>query len=230
MESLQQIMTSTLKQLSRKSSIHSVDFGIRVTPASSRTTDIRLLKLHGSLGWRATWPISRGHDEQGTVWIPPGIRKAHNEYPFSVLWGLAREMLDCDVLRVVGCRLDNDWDVVSLLFTMRHGSFPNQPRVEIIDAPSRAEEIAKAFPYLEVQSILEVEPIGKQFVTELSGLPAMRFAAFNEEDRRHIIDSAVFGRNWFELWLTQKVEHLSSELPDMSTQSGFVEHFLGALE
>ena len=82
-----------------------VDFGIRVEPSNDEGGSLQLLKLHGSFGWQATWPISRGYYGDATLWIPPGIQKAKNAYPFNVLWGLAREMMSCDVLRVIGCRL-----------------------------------------------------------------------------------------------------------------------------
>ena len=98
-----------------------VDFGVQVEPSSDQAEGIRLLKLHGSFGWQNTWPITRGQAGDATLWIPPGITKAKQAYPFNVLWGLAREMLSCDVLRVIGCRLGaNDWDLLSLLFTMQH--------------------------------------------------------------------------------------------------------------
>ena len=126
-----------------------IDFGIRVEPSSEARDGLRLLKLHGSFGWRATWPISRGQDSDATLWIPPGIQKAKQAYPFNVLWGLAREMLSCDVLRVIGCRLGpNDWDLISLLFSMRHVNLSDSPQIEVIDAPMHVEEIKKWYPYL----------------------------------------------------------------------------------
>ena len=114
-----------------------IDFGIRVEPSSHGTEGFRLLKLHGSFGWQDTWPISRAPDGDATLWIPPGIQKAKRAYPFNVLWGLAREMLACDVLRVIGCRLGpNDWDLISLLFAMRHTNISDRPAIEVIDSPS----------------------------------------------------------------------------------------------
>ena len=88
-----------------------VDFGfiLEDLPADPHASGTRLLKLHGSFDWQDTWPISRGSGD-ATLWIPPGINKEKQTYPFNILWGLARELLSCDVLRVIGCRLDaNDW-------------------------------------------------------------------------------------------------------------------------
>ena len=206
-----------------------VDFGIRVEPSPQQSESLRLLKLHGSFGWQDTWPISRGDTSDATLWIPPGIQKAKQAYPFNVLWGSAREMLACDVLRVVGCRLGpNDWDLISLLFTMRYASLAHRPQIEIIDAPEHALKLKQSYPYLEVLSILEVDPIGREFINELTGKPPQRFEDFDEEERQEIVTSVGRERNWFELWLTQKVEHHFTEVGDISTPKGFVEKFLDA--
>ena len=208
---------------------HPVDFGIRVEPSSQQTGRPKLLKLHGSFGWRNTWPISRGSDDDATLWIPPGIQKAKQTYPFNVLWGSAREMLACDILRVVGCRLGpNDWDLISLLFTMRHAGLAHRPQIEIVDAPQHAIALHKSYPYLEVQSILEVEPMGSELINGLTGRPARRFEEFNEEEQEDIVKSIGSGQNWFDLWLTRKLEYHSTEIGDMSTPKGFVEKFLAA--
>ena len=96
---------------------YSVDFGVNVEPSSKQDDCLRVLKLHGSFGWQDRLPITRANNNESTLWIPPGINKAKQAYPFNMLWGLAREMLSCEVLRVIGCRLAaNDWDLISLLF------------------------------------------------------------------------------------------------------------------
>ena len=79
-----------------------IDFGFPVRngdiPAEGHT---KLIKLHGSFGWTATWPpttVAMDDADQGsTLWIPPGIAKRKQGYPFAVLWALAREILACDV-------------------------------------------------------------------------------------------------------------------------------------
>lgn len=204
-----------------------VDFGVRVLPSPPQAKGIRLLKLHGSFGWRQTWPITRVENSDRTVWIPPGIQKAKTEYPFSVLWGLAREMLSCDVLRVVGCRLGpNDWDLVSLLFTMRHADFTIRPRIEVIDAPLHAEQLKKSYPYLDIQSIFELETVGEQLVGELSSGFPREFRELSIEEREELIEQAGWRRNWFELWLRQKAESIRVEIGTVETESRFVERFL----
>ena len=205
------------------------DFGIRVEPSSQEVGGPKLLKLHGSFGWRDTWPISRGNDGEATLWIPPGIHKAKQAYPFNVLWGSAREMLACDVLRVVGCRLGpNDWDLISLLFNMRHAGLEHRPKIEIIDGPNHASALKKAYPYLDVQSILEIESIGSNLINELTGKAPRRFQDFEEDEQLDILRIVGNNRNWFALWLTQMVEHHSIEGGDISTTKGVVAKFLDA--
>ena len=145
----------------------SVDFGIHVEPSSQEADGVRLLKLHGSFGWQATWPITRADGGNATLWIPPGIQKVKNTYPFNVIWGLAREMLSCDILRVVGCKLGpNDWDLISLLFAMRHANDTVRPEIEVIDSPLHVERLKESYPYLEMKSILEIDEIGTQLIAE----------------------------------------------------------------
>ena len=206
-----------------------IDFGISVEPSSRDTESLRLLKLHGSFGWQDTWPISRANDGDATLWIPPGIQKAKNAYPFNVLWGLARETLSCDVLRVIGCRLSpNDWDLISLLFAMRHTSVTDRPEIEVIDSPVHVEKLKKSYPYLELVSLLEIDRIGSQLVAEFLLGDPREFAELTEEERRRVLDSAGSTNNWFDLWLTHKVMDMSVELDTISTKKGFVKRFLDA--
>lgn len=208
----------------------SVDFGIRVEPLAQQSERPRLLKLHGSFGWQDTWPISRGNNGDATLWIPPGIQKAKQAYPFNVLWGSAREMLACDILRVVGCRLGpNDWDLISLLFTMRHASSARRPQIEIINAPEHAMSLKESYPYLDLLSILEVEPVGSIIINELTGRPLRSFEDFDEEEQKDILRSVrEKPQNWFELWLTRKLENHSTDIGDMNTPKGFAKKLLAA--
>ena len=207
----------------------SVDFGIRIEPLPARAKGIRLLKLHGSFGWQNTWPVTRDHTGQATLWIPPGITKAKQAYPFNVLWGLARETLSCDILRVIGCRLGaNDWDLISLLFTMQHANSADRPQIEVIDAPLHVERVKEDYPYLEVLSILEVEPIGSQLVSELTTHGPQPFKTLSEDAQQQVIDAAGSDRNWFDIWLRAKVESLAIDLGDVSTSTGVVEQYLTA--
>lgn len=232
-ERLQGIITTNydeyIEQAIEEVNNSAVDFGIRVEPSPQEPNGLRVLKLHGSFGWQDTWPVSRGHKEYATLWIPPGIQKSKQAYPFNVLWGLAREMLSCDILRVIGCRLSsNDWDLISLLFAMRHINVTRRPQIEVIDSPLHVERLKESYPYLEVVSMLEVEPIGSQLVTELIGGQPRSFDELKKEERQRLLRSAGVNRNWFDLWLRQKVESVSIELESISTKTGLVKKFLNA--
>lgn len=202
----------------------SVDFGI--TAEDSASTGLSLLKLHGSFWWGDTWPVCPRTDNQyRPLWIPPGIRKTKDHYPFNLIWGLAREVLDCDTLRVVGCRLGpNDWDLISLLFSTRHSNRTRKKPyvVEVIDSPARAEELKLRFPYLGVRSILEIETlgIGEQLVSEITESKPQRFSDLPEDEARAVVKkSERMSMNWFRTWLVQMTEGLQRELGAEATDT-----------
>ena len=139
--------------------IHGVEVDFGVDSNGKQEGGIPVLKLHGSFSWYDVWPIRLRRNAGRPLWIPPGIRKVKDRYPFNLVWGRARELLDCDVLRVVGCRLGpSDWDLISLLFSTRHSN-PNRSdpyQVEIIDSPRHAMWLQECYPYLDVRSVLEI--------------------------------------------------------------------------
>ena len=206
----------------------SVDFGFRLQglqqPVDTRR---RLLKLHGSFGWEDTWPTMIGQGEH-PLWIPPGIHKAKQAYPFNVLWGLAREMLSCDVLRIIGCKLGpNDWDLISLLFTTRHVKDQYVPyQIDIIDSPANAQRLKHQFPYLEVRSILEIEDIGKQIVGDLIQGDPTEFDDLADGQREWLISDDGPSANWFAMWLEQMAEQMVTDLGSVTTTSGHFERLL----
>ena len=232
-EDLQGILTTNYDEyieiaVERVSSL-AADFGVQVQQLPGTTRGIRLLKLHGSFGWQDTWPISTGDDGKRTLWIPPGIQKAKQSYPFNIVWGLAREMLSCDILRVIGCRLSaNDWDLISLLFNMCHVHLEARPHIEVIDSPMHAEQLKSSYPYLRIRSLLELEEIGSRFIAEFSGGSQREFIDLTEEEQNQVIESAGRTKNWFELWLRQKIESLHIELGSVATEARTVEEFLEA--
>ena len=118
-----------------------------------------IVKPHGSFNWRNTRPIKVSSIEtkrsSDMLWIPPTILKESRDYPYNMLTGMAHEILatNCDVLRIVGCRLSqNDWNIVSLLFNAQYrqslqgkGTF----RIELIMPHKAGEEIRKEYSYLQ---------------------------------------------------------------------------------
>lgn len=208
-----------------------VDYGVSVQPGRSEPSrSIRVLKLHGSFSWVDAWPMTLSATATSARWIPPGIRKAKSDYPYSAIWGLARELLDCDVVRIVGCKLrENDWDLISLLFTTMHAHADGRSyELEIIGRPQSAREIQRRFPYLRAKSILEIEGLGDSIVAEMLGGPPTRFASLAEKEQDIAEQSANKIGNPFAYWLTQMGEAMIRELGSISTDSGRFEAFVAA--
>ena len=193
-EALQGIITTNYDEFIEKAIKqlgYNTNFGIQVESPNRDSEDILLLKLHGSFGWRNSFPITQKKDKSDTLWIPPGINKAKQAYPFNVLWGLARQALSCDVLRIIGCSLRaNDWDLVSMVFAMRHVNSLGRPTIQVIDSPSYVEHLKQLYPYLEIRSMLETEPTGSMLVAELTGGATRSFVELDEYERQRLIDSA----------------------------------------
>ena len=197
-----------------------VNFGIAPLDVTDR--HVTVLKMHGSFGWSRNWPIeTRLHHGDG-FWIPPGIRKPKNDYPFNVIWGRARELLDCDVLRIIGCNLGpNDWDLVSLLFSTRRTHVSAGPySIELISGFETADRISKQFPYLDVQWLPELPRIGDQIVSELFGLPPQRFSGLSKKLRAEAGQRANAKiNNPFAFWLAQMGGALMTDVGDLSTET-----------
>lgn len=212
-----------VKELGRK-----VDYGIASKSYENQDRNVTVLKLHGSFGWSRNWPIETDLRNGAGVWIPPGVKKPKNEYPFDIIWGRARELLDCDVLRIIGCNLGpNDWDLVSLLFSTRftHVSAPPYS-IEIISEFETVERIRQLFPYLDVRWIPELPSIGEQVVSEFLGSEPREFDHLSEKLQQQTIYNAKCAiENPFYYWLTQKCEALKTSLKDLSTDSGVLRNF-----
>lgn len=207
----------------------SVDYGVYVRSATRTPDAIRVLKLHGSFGWRHTWPIELAAAISTGLWIPPGIRKAKAEYPFNAIWGAARELLDCDILRIIGCNLGpNDWDLVSLLFTTMHGRDSGAPYdIEVVGWPTTAYRMAASFPYLGVRSLLELPEIGPQLIGEVLGREPIDYVDLNEPDQGLAITNARSKvANPFEHWLRLKGELMLRDLPTLDTSHGVFKNFV----
>ena len=197
-----------------------------------------LLKLHGSLGWEDAWPMRRRDFDSTTMplWIPPGIRKGKERYPFNLIWGWARDLLDCDVVRVIGCRLGpSDWDLISLLFGTRHANNSRELpySIEIIDSPLHARRLQKSYPYLDVKSLFEIDTlsIGNQLVAEYVGGSPRGYDTLStrEKDRLSEVVEQRQTDNWFRVWLVQMGERLQATLGEEATDtnSGSFRHWLG---
>jgi hypothetical protein len=234
-ESLAGILTlnydSFLEHAIERTLDRDVDYHVTVDVPSDREAGrpIPVLKLHGSFSWRHTWPIEVAEAIESALWVPPGIRKAKGDYPFNAIWGAARELLDCDVLRIIGCNLGpNDWDLVSLLFTTMHGRESTGPyEIEIVGRPQTASRIADEFPYLNVKSLFELPEVGPQFIAEALGSEPVDFATLDESEQRRAVENAGSKiANPFEHWLRIKGELMHRDLPSIETQSGIFTRFV----
>ena len=203
-----------------------VDFGIALQGKAISEPRLRLLKLHGSFTWNDEWPVSRTRRARSNnpLWITPGIRKSKEHYPFNVLWGLAREMLDCDVLRIVGCNMGaTDWDLISMLFTTRHTKAGrSRPySVEVIDSPQHAFYLQTLYPYLDVRSIFEIlgMDIGQQLVAEISNGPPQPYDKLSESEQAQLRRRAGTQNNWFRTWLKHMAEAYERDFGEGSTET-----------
>ena len=205
-----------------------VDYGIAPSNHGETSRHVTVLKMHGSFGWSRNWPIETNLRHSTGVWIPPGIKKPKNDYPFNVIWGRARELLDCDILRIIGCNLGpNDWDLVSLLFSTRHTHVSAPPySIEVISGFETADRIRQLFPYLDVRWLPQLPRIGDQIVGELLGSEPRPFDNLPEKLQSQATQQAQRTiTNPFSYWLAQKGEALVTAFGDMSTESGVFQDF-----
>lgn len=203
-----------------------VDYGIATGGTDEQNRAVTVLKMHGSFGWLRDWPIRTELRHSEGVWIPPGIRKSKSDYPFNVIWGRARELLDCDVLRIIGCNLGpNDWDLVALVFSTMYTSGRSYS-IEVISDLHTAVRVREMFPYLEVRWLPELPVIGDQIVGEVLGSAPRPFDDLSDELKAQANEKAQQAiSNPFSYWLTMKGEGLVTETTDLSTESGVFRDF-----
>ncbi|MCX6759446.1 MAG: SIR2 family protein [Candidatus Nealsonbacteria bacterium] len=118
-------------------------------PISCKPEDSYLLKLHGSFDWYLDLDnnkiiISTKQSEE-PLWIPPRLNKEYLDYPYNLIHGKAYELLgQCDILRVVGCSLNqNDIRLISLLFKTQRLKRLKPYLIEIISPPEACLDIIK---------------------------------------------------------------------------------------
>lgn len=209
-----------------------VDHGVSISDPYESHDLLKILKLHGSFDWADEWPIKKrneGDSEWTPLWIPPAIQKAKANYPFNVLWGMARELLECDILRIVGCKLSaNDWDLVSMLFTTKYAHTTHGPyEIEVIDTPFTAGRIRKEFPYLQTKSLIELDGgVGARFIGEALNIAPTEFEDLSDQQRESaakVVSETVC--NPFHRWLKLRAEILYENLESIETKKKFIEQF-----
>ncbi len=168
-----------------------------------------IIKLYGSFDWINGIPIkvrelsTKPKYSNNVLWIPPSILKESRGYPYNKLMGLAYELLAkrCDILRVVGCSLNqNDWNVISLLFNSQYNQLYNQLlskkscyKIELIIDQPNGENIKKECSYL-------------QNITPIAYLTDGYFGNYKEDERKKLPKTSGLD-NPFMYWLKTKTNH-----------------------
>jgi hypothetical protein len=207
----------------------SVNYSIKTKAAHShlkneQSSGFPVLKLHGSFNWKNTYPITLIDDDkivehEDVLWIPPGVEKNRLKYPFSLLWGRAIEILDCDILRVVGCSLSrNDWQLVSLLYTTQKLSSSREYLIELINTRKDCFRIRGDYTYLNCCVISDILVV-KESIAKSLGVAA-------EEIKEEAIEQYLENKNIFDLWLRSKGEWLQSKDIPIGTSSQIFENYM----
>lgn len=194
-----------------------------------RKKEIPIIKLHGSFNWKNTRPVSFGDtnniDSAEALWIPPGVDKKKENYPFNILWGKAFEFLmDCDILRVIGCSLNrNDWGLIPLIYTaMRLSKKESQFDIEIIDFIDVGESVKKSYPYLNLKTILEVKEFNDYLIDYYLLKADSMIPQYVEDDLSSNASKKV---NIFEWWLKAKRFELQHAGKNFKTRKQFLSNF-----
>ena len=190
---------------------------------------IPVLKLHGSFNWKNTRPIKVRNAHEMTsgevLWIPPGIDKKKETYPFNILWGKAFEyLMDCNTLRVVGCSLSrNDWGLIPMIYTaMRLSEKINSFEIEIIDFVDVGEKVKKDYPYLVIKSIIEIKEF-REYLIDYFLLDVSKPIPQYVID--YISSYAPKIINVFEWWLKAKKFELLKKSVNITTKTKYFENF-----
>jgi len=196
-----------------------------------------ICKLHGSFSWENTNPVTidcnlHEENEDKYLWVPPGVIKRNEHYPFSAIWGAARKALKCDVLRIIGCSLSkNDWNLIALLHTTnRLRNVTSQKyEIEFIDYPQPFNRVKKDFPYMEkLKGPVEIV----EFQTYIKNERSIEYNTYNgeteyEKQINWLGDSNKLSINIFEEWLRAKAYYLKIvQGKDVSTEKGLFKNFM----
>lgn len=212
-----------------------INYSIRIinkgSPYSIRDTSIPILKLHGSFNWKNEYPVAivdSIEGEEDVLWIPPGVVKRREYYPFSLIWGRAKELLECDILRVIGCSLSrNDWELISLLYITQKLRADREPYwIELIDYPHRCQKIKKEYGYLKIRPILRLPEVRELIINEY--IPEPMDTREITEERIEEIGQYITEekRNIFAIWLQAKGEKLLSDGISITTPKNIFKRFI----
>ena len=188
---------------------------------------IRVFKLHGSFNWFNSRPIQirkmTSIASGNTLWIPPGVEKRKENYPFNLLWGKAfEELMKCDVLRIVGCSLSrNDWGLIPILYTVQtFNETDNKIEIEIVDYPETALTIENTYKYLKVKNITQFPEFLPFYKKQFNGIDDSEIIKevenkFKEKEKTNPLLE----------WLDAKIDYLVNIPVDITTAQNLVHSF-----
>lgn len=205
-----------------------VDYVVKTDNKQTRISPIKVYKLHGSFNWFNSRPVNvkkmTAIKSKDTLWIPPGVEKRKENYPFNFLWGkVIEDLLNCDILRVVGCSLSrNDWGLIPLLYTVqRFNQKGKKVEIEIIDYPDTAKTIKQTYKYLRTKGLIDLPDVlsfyKKQF-PDTSPEPQI----ISEIENKFADKDKI---NPFQEWLDAKADFLMSQGIDIKTKRNFLYNF-----
>ena len=167
----------------------------------------KIIKIYGSFNWRngkrikivEGQPLKPHHE---LLWLPPTIAKETKSYPFTKLVGMAYEllMLECDVLRVIGCSLNqNDWKIISLLFKTQCIRSDKCFDIELIQGRQSGEETKERLGYLRnVKTIAELEGAFADFFDQEPDNPYEDWLRKTIDEKK--LSEKTLGKNLLELY------------------------------
>ena len=196
---------------------------------------VPVLKLHGSFNWKNEYPIVIQDDiekDEDTIWIPPGVVKRRDLYPFNIIWGKAKELLEVDLLRIIGSSLSrNDWELISLIYSTQRLRTDGKPpySIELIDYYDVADDIQKRYPYLNMKTMWKLDEVQKHITDiylpefiEVGTAPEERI----EEIAKEYYSSEESKENIFTFWLKAKGDTLIDKNISLETPLGYFKDFV----
>lgn len=207
-----------------------IDYIIKTAkPGSNQNNGIRVFKLHGSFNWNNSRPIEirkiTSLRPGKMLWIPPGVEKRKDNYPFNLLWGKAmEELMNCDILRIVGCSLSrNDWGLIPILYTIQKlNKTGKTTEIEVVDYPETAKTIRKTYNYLDVKSIIDLPEFLSFYKKQFRSSDSDKIIGEIQNKYREKDKS-----NPLKEWLEAKIDYLVSKADpvDITTHRNLVYNF-----
>lgn len=241
-EQLVLILTTNYEDLVEKA-IQRIEGGINYSVSVAFKDDsycfkekcVPVLKLHGSFNWKNVYPIvveNSIEEDEDTIWIPPGMVKRRDLYPFNIIWGKAKELLEVDMLRIIGSSLSrNDWELISLVYSTQKLRSDGKPPyvIELIDYYDVAEDIIKRYRYLNIKSMWEIDEVGEH-ITDIHLPQFIEIGKAPEEKIEEIAEkyysSEESKENIFNFWLKAKGDKLIDKKISLETPHGYFKEFV----